>query len=145
MLLLAALVTARPATAQSAAPTPVTALESTGVLLQEQTARVRVQLVPGLRYRITAACAADCTALDLAVRNYSDYEVAVDRRGTAAPALELDARAPGEYVVRVRMLACAIQPCGYRVRVQRSAVTQGERRVGADVPADRQPRPPSSP
>lgn len=88
-----------------------------GALASEDAVMVPVELEEGVNYRIAAVCDQDCPDLDLRLLDPNGIEVDGDYLDDALPILAHLADTTAEYSVDVRMVACFVQPCQFRLEV----------------------------
>ena len=90
-------------------------LSQQGNLDEGATVSIAVELTAGQRYVFEAKCDGDCTDLDLVLHDAADAEVVSDELLDALPLVEYTSGVGGGYRLDVRMVACSIEPCGYKV------------------------------
>lgn len=78
---------------------------------------VSVALTATRTYAIVGACDADCTDLDLWLYDENDNLIDSDTGTDAVPVVRVTPRWSGTFSLRVRMVACAVEPCAYGIGV----------------------------
>jgi len=86
-----------------------------GSLATDQAVRIPVSARQGLEYRIVGVCDQDCWDLDLALYDSAGGEVASDFLEDALPILAFSPESDGSFEVEVIMVACGLEPCGFRL------------------------------
>jgi len=89
--------------------------ERRGSLNTDQAITLPVNLQEGLEYRMVGVCDKDCFDLDLALLHPSGEDAASDFLDDALPILVHVPDSTGEYGVEVIMVACDVEPCGFRI------------------------------
>ena len=97
--------------------------ERFGSLNSDQAIRVPIPMEAGREYRLAGVCDQDCLDLDLVLVDPSGRAVTSDRLEDAIPILAHVADTTGDFQVEVIMIACALEPCAYRV----AAFAKGEK------------------
>lgn len=90
-------------------------LSTGGLLNQDESASVPVVLLVGVSYAIVGTCDNDCDRLGLVLAR-AGYDL-TGERGSSLPVLRYTPRTTSRFDVTVRMLACLVSPCTYRVTV----------------------------
>jgi len=88
-----------------------------GMIAQQTSQGIPVQLQGGRTYVILASCDDDCNDLDLELENRAGALVATDYEVDANPMLFLDRSVGGDYTLHVIMHHCALAPCSYAVGI----------------------------
>ncbi len=91
-----------------------------------------VQLSPGRGYMVVGFCDSDCTDLDLVLLDPSGVEVTSDILLDAAPLISFTAETSGRYQVKVVMVSCSVEPCGYAVGIMEGS-GEGTPGLGGDM------------
>ena len=99
--------------------------ERRGSLFTDQATTFPLTLQGGLEYRIVGVCDKDCMDLDLALLDPAGEEAASDFLDDALPIMAHLPDTLTEYQVEVIMVACAIEPCGYRIATFAKAGDRG--------------------
>ncbi|MFH1764682.1 MAG: PPC domain-containing protein [Gemmatimonadota bacterium] len=89
--------------------------ELRGSLNTDQAINFPVTLQEGFEYRMVGVCDKDCFDLDLALLDSIGAEVATDFLEDALPVLIHLPDTTGAFQVEVIMVACAVEPCAYRI------------------------------
>ena len=89
--------------------------ENRGALLTDQAITVPLTLVGGMDYRVVGVCDMDCFDLDLALLDPDGMEAASDFLEDALPILAFVPDSTMDYQVEVIMVACAVEPCSFRI------------------------------
>lgn len=79
----------------------------------------RVYLQAYETYRFRAVCDADCSDLDLRLRNSANVVVAEDVLSDDVPVFLFTPRISGPYYLEVLMYECSLNPCLYDVAADR--------------------------
>ena len=96
-----------------------------GGLGNEETVQIPIPLQKGLEYRIAGTCDLDCFDLDLALFDPQGAEVTTDFLDDDFPILAFVPETTGVFQLEVIMIACGLEPCGYRtVTYSREAQTE---------------------
>ncbi len=93
----------------------------TGALRADREMQFPVQLAEGSAYMVVGYCDNDCSDLDLVLLDPQGMEVTSDLLPDAEPVLSLTAEASGEFRIRVIMVNCSAEPCGYAIGVYSGA------------------------
>ncbi len=89
--------------------------ERVGSLNNEQTVSIPITLEAGREYRMVAVCDQDCFDLDLALLDPEGETLTSDVLDDAIPILAHIADSTAEHSVEVRMIACGLEPCAFRL------------------------------
>lgn len=89
--------------------------ELRGSLNTDQAITLPVTLQEGLEYRMVGVCDKDCFDLDLALLDSTGADVATDFLEDALPVLIHRPKTTEAFQVEVIMVACAVEPCAYRI------------------------------
>ena len=93
-------------------------LVRTGALKADDNINVIVSLEAGVRYRISGQCDKDCSDFDLQVSR-DGRKVAEDLELDDVPIVYVTPPTDGNYDVKVIMVTCKVNPCGWAVGVLR--------------------------
>jgi hypothetical protein len=91
-------------------------LVRTGTLRADDNLNLIVSLEAGVRYRIAGQCDKDCTDLDLQVSR-DGRKVVEDLEVDDVPIVHVTPPTDGNYDVKVIMVTCKVNPCGWAVGV----------------------------
>lgn len=97
----------------------------TGTLRAEGQAAFPVTLTEGMDYMVVGYCDQNCEDMDLALLDGSGSELETDYLADAQPILIHTADSSGTYSVRIDMVGCSTEPCGYAVGVLEGGVAVG--------------------
>ncbi|MFC1575565.1 PPC domain-containing protein [Gemmatimonadota bacterium] len=97
----------------------------TGALQTDRALPFPTQLQAGSEYIVIGFCDADCGDLDLFLLDPSGNEIQSDVLPDKEPVLAFTAEATGRYQVRVDMVACSAEPCGFGVAVYTGSWGEG--------------------
>jgi hypothetical protein len=89
----------------------------TGQLHDGSSELIELQLDAGVQYVILGVCDADCSDLDLVLRDRSGSVVDSDYQVDDVPVVAVQPRQTGIYTVEVSMASCSQEPCRYGVGV----------------------------
>ena len=89
--------------------------ERFGSLNSDQAIRLPIPMEAGREYRLAGVCDQDCFDLDLVLVDPTGNAVTSDRLEDAIPIVAHVADTTGDYQVEVIMIACALEPCAYRI------------------------------
>jgi hypothetical protein len=89
--------------------------ERIGSLNSDQIISLPITLEAGREYRLAGVCDQDCLDLDLALVDPTGETVASDILEDALPILAHVADTTGNHQLEIIMIACALEPCAYRV------------------------------
>ena len=90
---------------------------TTGTLLPEASARVRLTLTAGRAYAVVGLCEQPCHDLDLRLFDPDGVEVNADVEPNAQPVVLVVPRRTGSYQVRAYMADCRAAQCGFGVQL----------------------------
>ena len=88
-----------------------------GHLREEGEDTVSVGLSATRSYAIVGACDTDCADLDFWLYDENDNLIDSDTGTDAVPVVRVTPRWSGTFSLRVRMVACTVEPCAYGVGV----------------------------
>jgi opacity protein-like surface antigen len=88
-----------------------------GALEDGEAESLTLELSGGHEYVIMGVCDADCSDLDLVLRDAGGSEVDSDYEVDDVPVVVAEVARNGSYRLTVSMAACSIEPCGYGVAV----------------------------
>jgi hypothetical protein len=86
-----------------------------GALLTDEIKSFPLILEEGKEYRFAAVCDKDCFDLDLALLDSAGVHLTSDQLPDEFPLVSYVPETTGEYRLEVFMVACALEPCGYRI------------------------------
>ena len=86
-------------------------------LREEGEDTVSVGLTATRSYAIVGACDTDCADLDFWLYDENDNLIDSDTGTDAVPVVRVTPRWSGTFSLRVRMAACAVEPCAYGIGV----------------------------
>jgi hypothetical protein len=89
--------------------------ELRGALITDQTQIRSLSLLEEVNYRVIGVCDKDCYDLDLALLDPSGKQVTGDFLEDDLPVLAFSPDTTAEFQLEVIMVACAVEPCAYRV------------------------------
>ena len=86
-------------------------------LREEGEDTVSVGLTATRSYAIVGACDTDCADLDFWLYDENDNLIDSDTGTDAVPVVRVTPRWSGTFSLRVRMVACTVEPCAYGIGV----------------------------
>ncbi len=86
---------------------------STGSMYTGAAVRIDFELFSGTKFVFVGACDANCSDMDLILRDASGAVVSSDTAEGDVPVIIFDPTRAGTYSVTVRMTACSAEPCRY--------------------------------
>lgn len=75
----------------------------------------------GVEIAFVGVCDIDCTDLDIGVYDVDGNEIAADAASDDRPEVNLQIDEPGVLEVRVFMVGCSVEPCGFAVQAYQLA------------------------
>ena len=117
------------------AATELTQVDETaeGNLASGEEAVFRAELVEGTEYMVLAFCDDDCSDLDLVLLDPDRVGVESDILPDAEPVLAFTASSTGTFRMRVAMVTCAQDPCGFALGVFEGSIQEGLGITGAHM------------
>ena len=91
------------------------------------------ELLVGGDYMVVGFCDDDCTDLDLAVLDPFGEEVESDYLPDSQPVLMVRPEVRGMYQIRVDMVSCAAEPCGFAVGILEGGIRGDPGSLGQDM------------
>lgn len=82
--------------------------------------RFTVTLQAGIPYKLIGVCDQDCTDVDLVLEDAGGNQLDSDVLLDDIPVVDYTPSSTGNYTVRVAMVTCSIEPCGWGVQLYRS-------------------------
>lgn len=102
----------------------------TGALQADRQVVFPLEMVTGSDYMIVGFCDTDCTDMDLAILDAQGRELDSDYLPDAQPILLLTPESSGGYQIRLDMVTCSVEPCGFAVGIFQGDMAQ----AGFDLP-----------